>query len=111
MSTTWTPGSDDDFDLADLAATDAWLDAVASRAGGSDPLAAQLVAWLDRIDEEHTPEASDVGLPAAPGLAPVVYLRSASGAARRMPRRALAAVAILSATTLAGVGVAAASPG
>jgi hypothetical protein len=111
MTGTWTPGPDDEFDLAELAASDAWLDAVASRTAGSDPLAAQLVAWLDRIDEEHEPPGADGADAAASELAPVVDLRAASGAGRRMPRRAFAAVAILSAATLAGAGVAAASPG
>ena len=111
MSTTWTPGPDDELDLADLAATDAWLDAVASRTGGADPLAAQLIGWLDRIDDEHESVPAVEIAAAAADVAPVVDLRSASGASRRMPRRALAAVAILSVTTLAGVGVAAASPG
>ena len=111
MSTTWTPGPDDELDLADLAATDAWLDAVASRTGGADPLAAQLIGWLDRIDDEHQPAPAVEIVAAAADVAPVVDLRSPSGTSRRKPRRALAAVAILSVTTLAGAGVAAASPG
>jgi hypothetical protein len=94
-----------DLDLAALAETDAWLDQVARRTPDAhDPLATGLASWLDGIDDEYVPES--VALPPT-GITPPVGIRSG----RRYRGRALAAVAVLGAASLAGVGVAAAAPG
>jgi hypothetical protein len=86
--------SADSFDLASLAATDAWLDDVSARtASPGDPLAASLVGWLDQIDAAYQPRPLHV---------PVVR-------PRRVGRRSasLAAAGVL---VLAGAGTAVAAP-
>ena len=89
----------DELDLSELAATDALLDSVAQRSPQTDPMGAELVAWLDAIDDGY--------VSAEPAGAEVVDLRSV----RRLRGRAIAAVAVLGVASLAGAGVAAASPG
>jgi hypothetical protein len=103
-------GDGDDVDLMDIAETDAWLDQVAGRSAAlSDPLALALVSWLAGIDAEHVP--AEAALPETDlgsiDLTEPVDIRSG----RRYRSRAMAAAAILGATSLVGAGVAAASPG
>ncbi len=100
--------------LADLDATDAWLDAVARRTPPlDDELAGALVSWLDRIDEGLvslpvvvlTPLADRAGAPADACAEPLRLDRLT----RR--RRRIAVFAAVSVLAVAGTGVAAASPG